>query len=87
MQNITRYERHCEVKSLNLLTTIYYNLDKKYQRHVHKFKETIEINDFILNLKKVIKYYDSTIANKNVEKETYQREIRNIERKLLKIQN
>ena len=86
MQNMIRFERHCDVENLALFIVAYNNIIKKFQQYMIKSNHCIEIDDFVKNLEKIVDHYESEInINKNAEKKAYQREIRNTERKLLKV--
>ena len=68
MQNMIRFEKHCDMKNLILFIATYNNINKKFQIHMIKSNNRIEMNDFVRNLKKTIDYYDFDINNKNVKK-------------------
>ena len=86
MQNMIRFERHCDVENLVLFIVAYNNIIKELQQHMTKFNHRTEIDDFVRNLEKIANHYEfKTNTSKNAEKKAYQREVRNTERKLLEV--
>ena len=77
-----RYNRFCNIIDARTFIVAYDNLNKNLKRYIKSLNERITIDDFVLNMKNAFRFY--VVSNHQNEREqVYQRDVRNIERRLL----
>ena len=73
-----RYNRSCNIIDAKAFVVAYNNLNKNLKCYIKNFNNRITIDDFVLNMKNVFRFYVAS-NHQNKREQIYQRDVHNTE--------